>query len=343
MKTLISNLRVSLAVLLMIVALSSLSAAQQYTVTDLGTLIGGETSDSAAINDAGQVVGYAGTSEASLHAFFWSNSSGMIDLGLLHSWDGNSFAMGINRSGTVVGTSGNYAFLWTQSIGMRDLGNLGGTGSGASWINNSGQVVGWSSLSDGSYHAFLWTAATGMQDLGSLGGNSIAYSINDSGQVVGFSWLSDGVTTHAFLWTETGGMQDLGTLGGASSGAAAINASGQIAGWSLTADKLQVAFKWDSTHGMQALRTPLQQQSFASGINQSGQIVGAVYSPGAAGSTWTKGGKSQNLNGLISHENGYINGASAINKPGQITGGGSKNHALLLTPTKQPSSQRSEQ
>jgi hypothetical protein len=35
MKTLISKLRVSFAVLLMIVVVSSLSAAQQYTVTDL--------------------------------------------------------------------------------------------------------------------------------------------------------------------------------------------------------------------------------------------------------------------------------------------------------------------
>jgi hypothetical protein len=58
------RLRVTFAVLLMVVAVSSLSAAQQYTVTDLGTLEGVGTSVALAVNDVGQVVGTSETTSA---------------------------------------------------------------------------------------------------------------------------------------------------------------------------------------------------------------------------------------------------------------------------------------
>src|SRR5213080_4303909 len=95
-----------------------------------------------------------------------------------------------------------------------DLGTLpADTMSGASAVNEAGQVVGWS---QGSYpdpiHAFLWENGT-MTDLGTLGGSTArAYDINDKGQVVGVSSTSSGLN-HAFLW-EDGTMTDLGTLGG---------------------------------------------------------------------------------------------------------------------------------
>jgi probable HAF family extracellular repeat protein len=324
-------------ILLALLSLSFLPAtAQSYTVTDLGSL-GGKNSYAYAINDNGQVAGYAQLSgnAGPSDAFFWSNSTGMVDLGWLHSFDDISMAFGINKAGTVVGMSGGYAFLWTQNAGMQDLGNLGGFGSVATAINSSGQVVGSSGLSNGSSHAFLWTATSGMQDLGSLGGNSQALAINDAGQVVGVSWLSDNITDHAFLWTATGGMQDLGTLGGPDSVANGINAAGQIVGWSLTSTNSQVAFLWDSKHGMQSLGTAVQGGSGAQGINSSGQVVGVLLKGAGAGFLWTKADKLQNLNSFISHQNGYVTQATAINRSGQIAGRGGfvSVHAWLLTPS----------
>jgi probable HAF family extracellular repeat protein len=158
------------------------------------------------------------------------------------------------------------------SYQITDLGTLpGGDYSTAAGINDSGQVVGYSSAIGG-YHAFLWDAVNGMQDLGTLGGSSSAQGINDSGQVVG------GGTYHAFLWDATNGMQDLGTLpAGRFSMAVGINDSGQVVGES-AADPLYGpihAFLWDAVNGMQDLGTlPGGYDSRAFSINNSGQVVG---------------------------------------------------------------------
>ena len=67
------------------------------------------------------------------HAFLWSSTTGMQDLGTLGTGE-DSEAFGINSAGHVVGdsnTNGPYtphAFLWTQSAGMQDLGGHGGIG-----------------------------------------------------------------------------------------------------------------------------------------------------------------------------------------------------------------------
>jgi probable HAF family extracellular repeat protein len=153
---------VSFAVLLIIVVMSSLSTAQQYTVTDLGTLPGGKTSGASAINDFGQVVGGAGSTGGN-RAFLWSRTSGMQDLGLLHSNDGFSTAYAINNLGQVAGQSGSFAFVWTSGT-MQDIGSLGNGGSLPYGINNSGQAVGSSVTTNNQGHAFFWSATGGMQD-----------------------------------------------------------------------------------------------------------------------------------------------------------------------------------
>jgi probable HAF family extracellular repeat protein len=320
-----------------LLALVSLSfppaAAQSYTATDLGAI--GSGSAAQAISDTGFVAGHTNTTGGE-HAFFWSPTVGMIDMGLLHSGDLSSNANGLNNSGAVVGVSGGSGFFWTQSEGMQDIGNLGSDGTEAYGINNSNEVVGGSDLDEnGTEHAFLWTLSDGMLDLGTLGGySSIALAMNDSEQVVGYSYLSDDITLHAFLWTRAGGMQDLGTLGGASSVAQAINAAGQVTGFSLTPSNMDVAFIWDSTHGMRSLGTGASAQSFALGINGHLQIVGIwMVHSSQAPFLWTSARKFQNLSALVSG-GGSIKYVSAINNVGQIVGTDDNQHAVLLTPTK---------
>jgi probable HAF family extracellular repeat protein len=72
---------------------------------DLGTLPGGDYSQATGINAAGQVVGHAITAADHFHAFRWTPTGGMRDLGGL-SGEGDVIASGaiaVNARGQVVG------------------------------------------------------------------------------------------------------------------------------------------------------------------------------------------------------------------------------------------------
>ena len=72
-------------VLLMVLARAPVSAGafvQDYHVTDLGTL-GGTDAWAYGLNSTGVVVGSALNGDGNSHAFVWSESTGMMDLGTL--------------------------------------------------------------------------------------------------------------------------------------------------------------------------------------------------------------------------------------------------------------------
>jgi len=202
------------------------------------------------INNGGTVVGgmTVSTPDGDVqHAYTWTGS-GFTDLGTLAIGDG-SRAFAINGRGEVVGAAANTfngapnfpenPFLYRNGT-MSDMGNLGGIWSGATSINDRGQVVGFSGTSLGGdfpeiypQSAFLYEDGV-MRDLGGLAPNrnSRASDINNLGQIVGSANLADS-TAHAFLY-EDGTMTDLNTLIDPASGwtiqdAAAINDLQQIA------------------------------------------------------------------------------------------------------------------
>jgi probable HAF family extracellular repeat protein len=189
-----------------------------------------------AINAGGQITG---TLFAVLHAFRYANGA-INDLGTLGGPTSNScFRKAINDGGQVVGTSqvtshpSPHAFLSNPGSPMIDLGTFGGAFSGATAINNSGEVTGSAATVTGAAHAFSYRLGT-LIDLGTLGGeNSVGYDINDSGMIVGESQIPDG-TYHAFLYSG-GVMMDLNTLIQADSNrilerALQINERGEISG-----------------------------------------------------------------------------------------------------------------
>ncbi|PTQ74710.1 putative secreted protein with PEP-CTERM sorting signal [Nitrosomonas oligotropha] len=261
-------------------------------ITDLGTLKGEETLGRA-INSSGQVTGYDDLG----HGFITGpNGMGLTELGTL---DGAvyTFADDINDSGRVVGTShilshsGHFGDTVTRAfitgpngIGMTDLGTLGGVGSGAVSINNSGQVAGISYMAgdDVTKHAFITGPdGNGMMDLGTLGGNYSGVSgINNFGQLVGQSDFAGTPFTHSFITGPNGiGMTDLGTLGGGWSWASGINDSGEVVGLAETADGGFHAFIF-SHGGMTdlSLLAPVVAAGWTSlvvsSINNNGQMVG---------------------------------------------------------------------
>ena len=122
-------------------------------VIDLGNIGGNAWNTPMAINELGDVVGFANTKPGagfSLHAFFSSHMGGApIDLGVLYAGDTVSQALGINNRGQVVGLScganGCRGFLW-QDGAMTDLNKLAldynGLIEDAQDINDLGQITG---------------------------------------------------------------------------------------------------------------------------------------------------------------------------------------------------------
>ncbi len=328
--------------------------ATTYNFTALGSLTSGSGSYAFGINDSGTVVGQAVNSSDQLHAFIYTSSGGMQDLGTLGG--PNSAALGINNSGTVVGeataANGVFAFSYTSSGGMSNLGDLGvplygGTYSRGSAINDLGTIVGYSVNSAGYTRATVYTSASGLQVIGTLpgGNNSYAYAINGSGTVVGNSDTATIRTEHAFSYSN-GTMTDLGTLGGTYSVANAINTGGTIVGSSYLLNGYSGhAFSYSNGMMSDLGVLPGGSVSTANGISDSGIVVGmSDVSSGAYHAFVDSNGAMSDLNNLtVNLPNTFLlKDAYAINSFGDIVGVGynnswpQHNEAFLLTPTPEP-------
>lgn len=224
--------------------------------------LGGNNAMALGLNDRDQAIGVAENSThdpscpspqvLDFEAVTWG-TNGIIQALPPLPGDTVGFALAINNSGQIAGSSGScantvvtavglfagpHAVMW-QNGSVINLGSLGGTMGKSGAINDRGEVAGFSSVpGDSSVHPFLWTAATGMQDLGPLGTDFLAdpAGINNSTQVVGGSCDMSG-NCRAFLW-EKNVMSDLNDLIPADSPwylayALGINDAGEIVGFAV--------------------------------------------------------------------------------------------------------------
>jgi probable HAF family extracellular repeat protein len=256
-------------------------------IREIGTL-GGASSFTRAINEAGQVTGYASyDASENYHAFLWSLKEGMTDLGTISPAPASE-GLAINKLGQVAGYSSYvgplneplHAIVWSRTTGLTDLGTLAHGVSLAQAINDAGQVAGYSEAANGQVHGFLWTATSGMIDLGTLarGVDSYATAINNAGQVIGYATNAPppDLNYHAFVWERAYGMTDLGTLGGPDSGVWAINERGQVVGVADLANGYQHAFSWTRRGGLADLGTLGGLVSSAIGVNDVGHAAGVA-------------------------------------------------------------------
>jgi probable HAF family extracellular repeat protein len=335
---------------------------------DLGTLLGGYYSFALAINARGQIAGVSENDQIDpvggfpeFRAVLWQE--GMIqDLGTLGGT--SSFAGSINDPGQIIGLALNdvpdpysmlgigsqttftetRAFLWEHGT-MQNLGTLGGPDSWALFINNRGQVAGFSYTSNDPdpnsgfppIHPFLWTKDKGMQDLGNFGGTnpflSFVFSgpliggLNNRGQVAGAMTLPGDQTAHPFLW-DGKQLVDLGTLGGSSAWASGLNDAAVVIGPALLpGDQVYHAFRWEN-----GVMTDLgpgvdgDPCSDAYNINSKAQIVGVsqdTCNPFTRAVLWENGEPAVDLNTLIPPNSPLqLKVAYLINERGEIVGEG---------------------
>lgn len=340
---------------------------QDGVLHKLGALPGFNSSFAFSVSDNGHVVGVSEngidplTGFRALEAVLWGKDGSITDLGTFGGYD--SSANAVNNRGQVAGTAlntipdpytGNFsfggatqahAFRWTKSQGMQDLGTLGGTDSAAFYINDRGQIAGFSftdstvnpSTGLPTMHPFLWENGK-MTDLGTLGGTFAGPftiesfgGLNNRGEVTGTSNLAGDVISHPFLWTESEGMKDLGTLGGTFGFATWINDAGEVVGLSSNLnDQALHAFFWRDGVMTDIETVGSDPESQANSINSRGQVVGASFmfdSTGAGidlhGFLWEDGGPIVDLNTLVPPGSGAtITGAHDINDRGEIAANG---------------------
>jgi probable HAF family extracellular repeat protein len=231
-------------------------------ILDLGTL-GGNESDAITLNNRGQVVGFALNATPDPFSTFY-----------------------LQIFGSSAGTQ-TRAFLWDERSGMQDLGTLGGPDAQAAFINERGQIAGFSYTNSTpntttgipTFDPFLWTNGK-MVDLGTLGGTAgFPSALNNRGQVVGQSNLAGDLVSHPFISTNSEPMRDLGTLGGNNAAATAINDAEEVIGSSDLPGGGQAthAFLWTKKDGIKDLGTAYTFDgcSDPGAINSAGQIAGA--------------------------------------------------------------------
>lgn len=146
--------------------------------TLLGDLADGSSCRSAAYAISGNgnlVVGNARVSLSTPKAMYWTESTGVIGMGVLNGTDQYSCITGISQDGSwMIGQSGHLtksdsdAFYWTSENGMQTLGELENYDYAScplAMTDDLSTIVGWATDGYDDYAAFLWTESLGMVNL----------------------------------------------------------------------------------------------------------------------------------------------------------------------------------
>ena len=326
-----------LALLLLFLATSGLTAQQTYTIKDLGTLSATPSDEVIArgINNRGHVLGQNKKTHPSgygwqMRSFLWD---GQQKHEIYPSNTGSTWAGGLNDGDICVGQdtvsgSRNLGYIWDQGVIQSDI-DLGPHHWTYQRKINSRGVQGGDFYSDEKwgivyqYHAYIRGPAGSWLDLGSLANNrSFFRDMNDHAEVVGTTGgLTGGVL--GFHWTYGNGMVDIGNLGGVHCGPRVIDNFGRIAGESTDAAGRWRPFLFQGGV-MVDVGTLGGDEGVVHGLNDFRVGVGASddINQDQRATLW-EGGNIHDLNTLISPGTGWdLTGAQDINELGEICGTG---------------------
>jgi probable HAF family extracellular repeat protein len=196
-------------------------------LTALGTL-GGATSEAAAIDGSGRVVGQSDVAGGRRHAFMWQDGA-LVDL-TPAATDARAHAI---EDGVVAGVledgTGRAAFRWKDGV-LERLWTVTGELAAAHLVGPVGGAVAGTGTSAGSAAGFFAAAGSAAVVIEPPAGTRDVevLAINTRGEVVGRFTAADG-SRHAFLWSRGDGLADLGSAG-VTSVAHDIDAQGRIVG-----------------------------------------------------------------------------------------------------------------
>ncbi|MCA3005095.1 MAG: hypothetical protein LW650_04270 [Planctomycetaceae bacterium] len=206
-----------------------------YADTTHTSTLGMQTSDSVGVSEGGRIAGsskrYSGTAEFGETAWAWTNTGGLVRIGLIdatHTASNGrqtSRCLKINPAGQIIGTSARYrsvfyagdsGWVWNPTVGTVRLGlsdaqhttSAGDQYSTVMHQSNAGRVAGYSlrfdGLADRGRSAWVWSAETGSVRLGltdaehtsTLGERySQANRVGEGGHVAGLSYRYSGTAS----------------------------------------------------------------------------------------------------------------------------------------------------
>ncbi len=228
---------------------ASRPAVGQTTITAVAPIAGGSITRVYAVNSNGTAAcGYSDNAGGQDVAIRWTNTGGTASMGFLPFGSINSYAQGIDNSGTIIagyGDSGGVtrAFRWTTGGGYQILPYAAGTSgfNRANGISGNGNVV------------------TGVSGLGAAAN--------------GFTW--DLVNTPSGVFNVCAG------LGAGNAGLAVSNDGSTIVGTCGTGAIRRTYFPTSGLGGLTAI--PGQQWAMAEAVSANGAIITGRYSPNTGG------------------------------------------------------------
>lgn len=257
------------------------------------------------------VVGNDTANPAAYNPYTWTDGrqTDLQTLPSIPSWSSSgAYINWINQWGLAVGyatrtdasskTSVDNAVIWTPDGTIIDIVGSTETAGHAVWVNDIGQVSGWTASTTADAcsfgtslahtQAFMWEFGV-LRKLGTLGGtNSYGEFINDLGQISGHSQTSNTPNADTgcppfdpFIWQD-GKMTDInrGNFGGAEGGTNYLDNQGQAVGFgTLKGESEAHPFLWQ--HGkledLSKVGTLGGMLSSAFNVNDSGHVVGISY------------------------------------------------------------------
>jgi probable HAF family extracellular repeat protein len=287
------------------------------------------------------VVGRFSVAPNGSHAFRWSVSGGMQDLGTLLPEHTDCIPRAVSADGNVVvGVSFNQfdrqAFIWIPSGGMQGFLPNATSSQAYDVSGNGGVVVGEMNLS-GSTRPFRWTANGGVEDLSPITGSGIATGVSDDGTVI-VGVVSDSTGTRVFrlinnsltIIENPSGFNYLYSIYPKVSG----NGEVVLANYH-TGSSGPYAFKWSADTGWQnlgwvGLAGEGVERANTSGSIMAGSRVLSVYGISTA-FRWTSSNGIQNLNDIYSNlltNNSRLDYAHSISSNGRFIVGSGVNGAI---------------